>query len=356
MATPTPTPNGIAQRYKEQKVVSRAIEKQLKSEKRVLATELKLLLLGTGDSGKSTIVKQMKILHMKGYSQEDRLNHRSLINRNILEIFNSLIDGCSILNLQIAPKYEAICDKISDMYLGRKYQHLDKQIWEDLEALSKDEAIKTALISSGSKFQIHSSAEYFLASIGKFSDSNYIPTDQDILWTRVSTTSITETRFSVKGINFRMIDVGGQRGHRDKWIHYFEDVTAILFVVSLSEYDQVLEEDSTANRMTESIKVFNDTINLKWFSEVPIILFLNKRDLFSEKIKRTNLNVCFSDYQGPSTYEDGLNFIRKKLLACNKSKSIYTHVTAATDTSNISAVFDAVKDILTRQTMEDGGI
>jgi len=39
--------------------------------------------------------------------------------------------------------------------------------------------------------------------------------------------------------------VGGQRSERKKWIHCFEDVTAIIFCVGMSEYDQVLHEDET---------------------------------------------------------------------------------------------------------------
>lgn len=43
----------------------------------------------------------------------------------------------------------------------------------------------------------------------------------------------------------RLFDVGGQRSERKKWIHCFEDVTAIIFCVAMSEYDQVLHEDET---------------------------------------------------------------------------------------------------------------
>lgn len=42
-----------------------------------------------------------------------------------------------------------------------------------------------------------------------------------------------------------MFDVGGQRSERKKWIHCFENVTSIIFCVALSEYDQVLLEESS---------------------------------------------------------------------------------------------------------------
>lgn len=72
-----------------------------------------------------------------------------------------------------------------------------------------------------------------------------MPTEQDILRTRVKTTGIVEVHFSFKNLNFKLFDVGGQRSERKKWIHCFEDVTAIIFCVAMSEYDQVLHEDET---------------------------------------------------------------------------------------------------------------
>jgi len=53
------------------------------------------------------------------------------------------------------------------------------------------------------------------------------------------------TCFARGTLLFRLFDVGGQRSERKKWIHCFEDVTAIIFCVAMSEYDQVLHEDET---------------------------------------------------------------------------------------------------------------
>jgi guanine nucleotide-binding protein G(i) subunit alpha len=79
--------------------------------------------------------------------------------------------------------------------------------------------------------------------------SGYLPNDQDILRSRVKTTGITETMFRVGDLTYRLFDVGGQRSERKKWIHCFENVTALVFLVALSEYDQMLYEDESVNRM-----------------------------------------------------------------------------------------------------------
>ncbi len=109
----------------------------------------------------------------------------------------------------------------------------------------------------------------------------------------------------------------------------------MLFCASLSEYDQKLEEDNTTNRMHESLRVFQDICNSKWFNNTAIILFLNKRDVFEEKIKRVDLNpICFTEYTGGKHYEKGVAFIRTKFVEAsqNKQKPIYCHITMATGT------------------------
>jgi guanine nucleotide-binding protein G(i) subunit alpha len=95
-----------------------------------------------------------------------------------------------------------------------------------------------------------------------------------------------------------MVDVGGQRNERRKWIHVFDSVTAIIYVTSLSEYDMVLEEDETMNRMRESMLLFDEICNCRYFKDTSIIIFFNKSDIFADKIKTTDLAVCFPDYTG----------------------------------------------------------
>merc|ERR1712130_28818 len=144
-----------------------------------------------------------------------------------------------------------------------------------------------------------------------------------------------------------------------KWIHCFEDVTCVIFVAAISEYDQTLFEDETTNRVTEALNLFDEICNSTWFTKASVILFLNKRDLFMEKINKVPLTICFDDYNGPANdYDAGCEFFREKFEARNRQqdKEIYTHVTCATDTNNISHVFNAVKDIILKTALRDGGL
>ena len=97
-------------------------------------------------------------------------------------------------------------------------------------------------------------------------------------------------------MNFRLFDVGGQRSERKKWIHCFDEVKAIIFVAALSDFDLMLCEDRTINRMSESMRLFASICNNRWFQETAMILFLNKIDVFEAKItdlEGTPLTVCF---------------------------------------------------------------
>src|SRR5579859_8195543 len=95
-----------------------------------------------------------------------------------------------------------------------------------------------------------------------------------------------------------MFDVGGQRSERKKWIHCFEAVTCIIFCVALSEYDQVLLEVNSINRMEESLTLFGSIVNSAWFTRTSIVLFLNKIDIFRRKLLTVPLERYYPDYEG----------------------------------------------------------
>ena len=203
----------------------------------------------------------------------------------------------------------------------------------------------------------------FLASdnLERIAAEGYAPIDADILRARVKTTGITETEFHVDGNLFRMVDVGGQRSERKKWIHCFQDVTAVLFCVALSEYDLKLYEDSDTNRMHESLKLFEEICTSKWFATVSMVLFLNKMDLFKEKIKKVELKVCFPDYTGQNDFDNASKYIEAQFIAVSSPKGgpqklTYPHITCATNTDNIRVIFQAVKNILLHNTLTETGL
>uniref|UniRef100_A0A7E4VQ98 Guanine nucleotide-binding protein G(O) subunit alpha n=7 Tax=Rhabditida TaxID=6236 RepID=A0A7E4VQ98_PANRE len=338
---------------------SRMIEKNLKEDGLQAAKDIKLLLLGAGESGKSTIVKQMKIIHESGFTAEDYKQYKPVVYSNTVQSLVAILRAMGNLSVPFgAHERESDAKLVMDVVARMEdTEPFSDDLLAAMKRLWADSGVQECF-SRSNEYQLNDSAKYFLDDLDRLGQPNYAPTEQDILRTRVKTTGIVEVHFTFKNLNFKLFDVGGQRSERKKWIHCFEDVTAIIFCVAMSEYDQVLHEDETTNRMHESLKLFDSICNNKWFTDTSIILFLNKKDLFEEKIKKSPLTICFPEYSGRQDYHEASAYIQAQFEAKNKSanKEIYCHMTCATDTTNIQFVFDAVTDVIIANNLRGCGL
>eukprot|EP01102_Stenamoeba_stenopodia_P008812 TRINITY_DN2577_c0_g1_i2.p1 TRINITY_DN2577_c0_g1~~TRINITY_DN2577_c0_g1_i2.p1 ORF type:complete len:354 (-),score=58.61 TRINITY_DN2577_c0_g1_i2:14-1075(-) len=306
---------------KEALLANDKINEQLKVAKTALNKEVKLLLLGTGDSGKSTFAKQMKIIHLTGFTDEERNSMKKIIHINVITYMQLLLNHMRSFGYELKEENKPHGEFISNIpkdQLTANSVNFDEKVSSALIALWGDPAISQQTMSRYREFQLSDSATYFFRRLEKISKPDYLPQEADMLRARIQTTGIVEIQFTILEFNFKMVDVGGQRNERKKWIHCFDCVNAIIFVVALSEYDLYLEENPTVLRMHESLKLFNDIINNVWFQSTPIVLLLNKRDLFEEKIKTEDLNVCFPEYTGGKNFDNGVAFIKQKFIEKNK--------------------------------------
>jgi len=319
-----------------------------------------LLLLGAGESGKSTLFKQMISIYGKGFSEEDRREYIHIVYTNVIGSMKTLCEQSDelaskgISGTRVDPKNAASKQFVEEL---KETANVDSKVAANFAALWADAGIQSTY-ERRSMFQLTDSTGYFLDKIHEVGAEDYVPTEQDVLRSRVRTTGIVENDFSIDGNQFKMFDVGGQRNERKKWIHCFSEVTAVLFVAALSEYDMVLYEDEDTNRMEEALNLFDEICNSRWFKKTSMILMLNKRDLFAEKIQKVPLTKCFPDYPGPNTYEGATKYIQEQFETRNKNpdKQIYSHITCATDKNNMKVVFNAVKDIVIRRSLQEGGL
>ncbi|XP_068562837.1 guanine nucleotide-binding protein subunit alpha-14-like [Cebidichthys violaceus] len=339
---------------RERRRVHKEIERQLRRDKDKSYRELKLLLLGTGESGKSTFIKQMRIIHGAGYSEADRKGFARLVFQNIITAIQALIDAMKTLRI----------DYIDDQNIShaQKLSQVEATQVSTLEAWQAD-GIRRVWSDHGvqrcydrrREFQLSDSAKYYLDDMDRITGLLYIPTLQDVLRVRVPTTGIIEYPFDLSQVIFRMVDVGGQRSERKKWIHCFENVTSIIFLAALSEYDQVLYESENDNRLRESLALFKTILSYPWFQESSIILFLNKTDLLEEKITRSHLATYFPAFTGPRCdARSAEKFILQMYVERHRGhpKSLYKHYTCATDTKNIQVVFQAVENTVFKENID----
>jgi len=171
------------------------------------------------------------------------------------------------------------------------------------------------------------------------------------LYSRKDTKNIVEYNTKIQGAPFRFVDVGGQRSQRQKWYQCFDCVTAILFFVGSSSFDEVLFEDRTTNRLVESQSIFETIINNKAFGKVPVILLFNKNDLLSKKVKQKKIMEYFPMQQfvgDPHSLEDVQQFLVYMFDSVRQDRShdLYYHFTTAVDTDNMTFVFNAIRDTI----------
>ena len=140
-------------------------------------------------------------------------------------------------------------------------------------------------------------------------------------------------------------------------------MTALIFVTSLTDYDEVLFEDFTQNRLVESLLVWEELANSVHFQKVPILLFFNKLDLFQDKymVRRIPLNVSEKFPDAPTEFDVTLAVDwYSRLFLSKKTKgdrdSVYIHTTTAIDSQQIDDVFKDVKEILLLKTMATQGM
>jgi len=346
------------EKEKAQKKTSKQIDHELCSDKKKDRNINKLLLLGAGQSGKSTLFKQMKLLYIKGFTDNEREQCTSAVHANVISSIQALCENSDYFGQKVSNEFK-VDDKLVDIKNDIEHCSDDEFVNEDLalkiQKLWADKGIQKTY-KNRSKFLLNDSTAYFFGRLDDIGKLGYVPTEQDVLRTRVPTTGIVENEFAIEGNVFRMFDVGGQRSERKKWIHCFENVTAVLFVAAISAYDQVLYEDEQTNRMVESLGLFEKMCNNEWFENTAMILFLNKDDIFKEKIKEIPLQNYFTNFKRKTEnlYEDAVDFIVEMFES--KGKSVYTHVTVATSSRNIFVVFSVVKDIIIKQGLERAGL
>lgn len=310
---------------------------------------VKILLLGAGESGKSTILKQLKVMYGAPLSEDERKRIMTHIFSNMKQTIKILCEKVPELNLSAHFRNENARIQFLELYDQQLY--LEESLARCMKGLWNDEAIQLAW-QQRSKFFVLESSQYFLDRLDLLVRPGYVPTDRDVLMARVRTAGIIKETFIFDGRPYWIFDVGGQRNERRKWIHCFQEVSAVIFVAALSEYDQNLFEDSAMNRMMEAIQLFDEVCNNSYFTDSTMILFLNKSDLFNEKIQKVPITGVehFRDYSGePHDSKASCDYFRERFLKRNRhplGKQVYVHVTCATDIDNIRTVFDAVRQTI----------
>jgi len=283
----------------------------------------KILLLGAGESGKSTLYKQALMNFGEGFDSSDRMCYKSAMCLNAITSIRRVVEYASTKE-----EYKAAFanDEMQEcVQLVRQVELLDQRsfnaVSESIKRLWENPVIQKAFSVYYHQEARHCSLQpYFLDKVQTIALPDYVPTFEDILRTRMRSTGICETVCVIEGTVCRILLTGGQRSERRKWHHTFGGVTFVIFMASMSGYNQVLFEDGQTNRLVEDLEVFENVVNSEWFKSTPILLLLNMKDLFAEKLKRVPLTVCPAFANNMCELDDGKSQDYRSCLRCIKNK------------------------------------
>eukprot|EP00529_Nitzschia_sp_RCC80_P019344 CAMPEP_0113499834 /NCGR_PEP_ID=MMETSP0014_2-20120614/31971_1 /TAXON_ID=2857 /ORGANISM="Nitzschia sp." /LENGTH=423 /DNA_ID=CAMNT_0000394059 /DNA_START=296 /DNA_END=1567 /DNA_ORIENTATION=+ /assembly_acc=CAM_ASM_000159 len=408
-SSPAPSPNSPNPEQKVQRPRSddpaevgnsNAIDRELDRARQQEELKVKLLLLGAGESGKSTIFKQMRILHGSPRTEDDLRMYGVVVRSNCITAMRKL---CQLLRMyemedplaeEPADAEESMTPKeafdflvghlvdgtaaplepvanggSTDDWVGHSARaglgpnndsQLFLQLWKPMRVLWESKSMKEVWQKRAAVNIIDGHKDY-LQDLSRIASPTFRPTTQDILLARVKTTQVVMERYRIDGIDFEMYDVGGQRSERRKWIDCFDNVDAVIFVAALSEYDQTLAEAKRTNRMVEALELFRSVCNNRAFANTSIMLFLNKKDIFAEKIQYSDIQAQkpFQDYAGPPReFNSGVLYFIQKFKEClinDDFNDSFIHGTCATDTNNMEFVLDSTRTIIMTDNLRRSG-
>jgi len=341
----------------------------------------KLLFLGAGGSGKSTIFKQLRSIHGSGFTKEDRMSfvdhiHAQIIEQMKLALENIELDSKDELKEQNGgdDDYKVPADHNPFAHFAPAAQQAIvtlRSVKDPKLTASTADACKTLwaeesiheMYEQRAQIGIEDSTKYFWDKIDDVMASGYVPDAEDILLVRYRTTGVIDQKFTIKKNIFHVFDVGGQKSERKKWIHCFDGVTAVIFVASLSCYDEVMFEDQEKNSMVDQLELFHKIVNDVTFEKTSVILFLNKKDLYAERLaagRQITLCPAFASYEGGAAdIEETTSFIKAAFSEQKTNSaegSVFTHLTCATDVSNVEKVFNDVQHIIIENSLMSAGL
>ncbi|KAF9530040.1 guanine nucleotide binding protein, alpha subunit [Crepidotus variabilis] len=232
----------------------------------------------------------------------------------------------------------------------------------DMVALWKDQSVQMLLKQA--EIRLDEQPGFFLDQIKRIAHEAYVPQPDDILKARVTTFGPEEHTIVVESgpdssKEWTIYDVGGSRSQRAVWAQFFDDVNAVIFMAPMSGFNQVLAEDESINRLTDSLRIWQAICSNKLLADVEFILFLNKLDILETKLSS---GIQFSSFVTSYTGKNETKPVAKYLLEVfvslhqqysPKKRKIHPHLTCAVDTKATASIIGRIKDTVLVKILTD---
>jgi len=328
-------------------LISHQIDTEIKEDQQKGQKTFKVLLLGTGDSGKSTFIKQIHLICNKEFSDLDFRTGKRVVQDSLI---------MNIKTLAYAFTHDerfATCEE--DIQSLAKFVTTETELYHPkwTEAINTLWKHPVVLDIFSRKLELclatDTNAKYFLDAADRILASEYTPTTDDLLHVRLKTTGVREQEFANPNekLTVKIIDVGGQRSERRKWLNHFDNVDLIVYFSAVDGYAMRMAEFD-ANRFDDDIRLFKSLMDLvgtkNW-------LFLqNKVDLFPDVLKKRPMNLSFPEIPADKATDPDycLQFLANMFSsAWTGEAKLDIKRTCALDTNQMDMIWKAIHNKLT---------
>lgn len=323
---------------------------------------LRVLSLGISGSGKTTFAKQMKIITLGGFADDEIQIHKEIVLQNVLIGIQELIKQAEKLEYQVDGDNLKHCRYFSQLHVIDT--QWNEKMGEKIKLLWQDPAIqRTWKAAPGFQLQmVH--FDYFMDNLERISKADYLPTHDDMLRARQRTTGEQVTSFVIEKTGWDIIDVGGQRPERSKWeaiINSKESVTGIIYFAALDEFNMLSTEETGKTKMEISLQVFTELLNSQALQDRPyitVLLFLNKVDLLEVKLQQEEDSTKFKELF--PNYTEGVNSacecVKERFISPFPDIKIHTHYICALNTNLMADVFKEVRTTIFDNRLSTSGV
>jgi len=253
--------------------------------------EVQIALVGSGGSGKTTLVKQWRIIHGEYDLEADQTNIKFILAYNI---FQGLLDLVEFLE-EKEIKNKANREFAKEILESNSYKEFDP--WNERtvkrsQSLWKDPGVQKFVKSHDiKKIDMEFNLVYTLANMERLAKPDSRITEMDVLMARQRTTGLAFSSFATTEpkITWKFIDAGGQPTEIKKWKFALEKAQVVIFTVGLDDFNVSSYSDKSKTIMDESLELFRKVVDEESENKV-VLLFLNKTDLFEEKLGQLKKN------------------------------------------------------------------
>jgi len=334
------------------------------------ANTLRILCLGIGGCGKSTFIKQMKLIHSEAWDEVELQNYSKIIRANIVYGLQEAVELAKKDNTDLSDIKDEVATVLD--IRPRNVELSEVEVQNVLVKVYKHEKIQSLLSDKENNNEVSVDAahlRYYYENFERIASEEFVPTDKDILYCRQRTAGVSTTAVYANKKYFEFTDVGGQKPEQKKWIQIISEhrFSAILFFTAVNEFDLISTEDAERPKLATSKKIFAEVCNSEHIGDSPVVLVFNKLDLFHAKMESKkgwkSFKSTFPDFTGDKSEISALEFIAStftKVLDPSYSKKdsgkvVTVHHTCALDTEGLKVVWETIREGLMRASLAKAG-